>query len=153
MKKMLNAGVLVAALVSGGVQAADVVDTAAATGEARTMVEAVQSVGLSGSLRAPGPFTVFVPTDDAWSQLPAETVEKLLADKALLTEVLKYHVVPGKLGMDDLRAGALKSVQGQSIEMVKGPAGWQVGGANVVKAEVEADNGLVYLIDKVIFPK
>jgi uncharacterized surface protein with fasciclin (FAS1) repeats len=153
MKNMVAASLLAAALLSGGVRAADVVDTAAATGEARTMVEAVQSVGLAGSLRAPGPFTMFAPTDEAWAQLPAETVERLLADKALLTEVLKYHVVPGKLDVDELRAGTIKSVQGQPIEMVKGSSGWQVGGANVVKAAVEADNGVVYLIDTVIFPK
>jgi uncharacterized surface protein with fasciclin (FAS1) repeats len=153
MKRILIAGLLASALVSAGVRAADVVDTAAATGEARTMVEAVQSVGLTSSLRAAGPFTVFAPTDDAWAQLPAETVERLLADKALLTEVLKYHVVPGKLGVEDLRAGAIKSVQGQPIDMANGPSGWQVGGANIVKSEVEADNGVVYLIDKVIFLK
>lgn len=153
MKKLLIASLVLGTCLASGARAADVVDTASATGQARTLVEAVQSVGLTAALRAEGPFTVFAPTDEAWSQLPAGTVEKLLADKALLTEVLKFHVVPGKLLVDDLRAGEVKTAQGQNVAMVGGPDGWQVGGAHVVKADVEADNGVVYLIDKVIFPK
>lgn len=153
MNKIWIAGVLLSAGCLSGAHAADVVDTAASTGQARTLVEAAQSVGLSDTLRKGGPFTVFAPTDEAWAQLPANTVEQLLADKALLVEVLKYHIVPGKLHEDDLRAGGLKTAQGQTLAMVNGPQGWQVGGASVVKADVEADNGVVYLIDKVNFPK
>ncbi|QEI08997.1 fasciclin domain-containing protein [Pigmentiphaga aceris] len=153
MNRIWIAGVLLSAGCIAGAQAADVVDTAAATGQARTMVEAAQSVGLSDTLRKAGPYTVFAPTDEAWAQLPANTVEQLLADKALLAEVLKYHVVPGVLHADDLKQGNLKTVQGQTLAMVNGPQGWQIDGASVVKADVEADNGVVYLIDKVIFPK
>jgi uncharacterized surface protein with fasciclin (FAS1) repeats len=151
MKKFLMIGVL--ALAGSAASAADVVDTAASTGQARTLVEAAQSVGLTESLRAPGPFTVFVPTDEAWAQLPVGTVERLLADKALLTEVLKYHVVPGEVSVDKLKPGQMKTAQGQSVIVANGPDGWQVGGAQVIKADVEADNGVVYLIDKVMLPK
>jgi len=152
MKRIWIASVLLSAGCLSA-HAADLVDTAAATGQARTLVEAAQSVGLSDTLRKGGPFTVFAPTDEAWAQLPANTVEQLLADKALLVEVLKYHIVPGKLQEDDLRAGDVKTAQGKSLAMVSGPQGWQVDGASVVKPGVEADNGVVYLIDKVIFPK
>lgn len=153
MKKNYLAALFVSASFASLAQAADVLDTAASTGQARTLVEAAQSVGLSDALRAEGPFTVFAPTDEAWAQLPAATVERLLGDKALLTEVLKYHVVPGKLHVEDLRSGSVKTAQGQTLAMVGGPEGWQVDGAHVVKADVEADNGVLYLIDKVIFPK
>lgn len=153
MKKIWIASVVLSVGCFSVAHAADVVDTAAATGQARTLVEAAQSVGLSDTLRKGGPFTVFAPTDEAWAQLPANTVERLLADKALLIEVLKYHVVPGKLQEDDLRAGDVKTAQGQTVAMVHGPQGWQIDGAAVVKAGVEADNGVIYLIDKVIFPK
>lgn len=152
-RRMWIANLLLSACCFTSAHAADIVDTAASSGQARTLVEAVQSVGLSDALRKSGPFTLFAPTDEAWAQLPADTVERLLADKVLLTEVLKYHVVPGGLHTDDLRPGKLKTVQGQTVSMVSGPAGWQIDDANVVKADVEADNGVLYLIDKVIFPK
>lgn len=153
MKKNYLIILLLSACFASVAQAADVIDTAASTGQARTLVEAVQSVGLSDSLHAEGPFTVFAPTDEAWAQLPAATVERLLGDKALLTEVLKYHVVPGKLHVEDLRSGSVMTAQGQALAMVESTEGWQVDGAHVVKADVEADNGVLYLIDKVMFPK
>jgi len=153
MKRIWIANVLLSVGCLSAAHAADLVDTAAATGQARTLVEAAQSVGLSDTLRKGGPFTVFAPTDEAWAQLPANTVEQLLADKALLVEVLKYHVVPGKLQDGDLRAGEVKTAQGKTLAMVNGPQGWQVDGAAVTQPGVEADNGVVYLIDKVIFPK
>ncbi len=153
MKKIWIASVLLSVGCLSVAHAADVVDTAAATGQARTLVEAAQSVGLSDTLRKGGPFTVFAPTDEAWAQLPANTVEQLLSDKTLLVEVLKYHIVPGKLQEDDLRVGDIKTVQGQTLALVNGPQGWQADGASMMKAGVEADNGVIYLIDKVLFPK
>lgn len=143
---------LAAVACAGAVQAADVVDTAAATGQARTLVEAAQATGLSKSLRAKGPYTLFVPTDAAWAQLPPQTVEQLLSDQRLLTEVLKFHIIPGKLRESDLQAGPIETAQGQTVAMARTPEGLSLGGARVVQADVEADNGVVYLIDRVIFP-
>jgi uncharacterized surface protein with fasciclin (FAS1) repeats len=132
--------------------AADIVDTAVKAGNFKTLVAAVQAAGLVDTLKGKGPFTVFAPTDEAFAKIPKETLDGLLKDKAALTKILTYHVVSGKVMAKDVKAGAVKTVQGQDITLATA-GGVTVNGAKVVAADVAASNGVIHAIDTVIMPK
>lgn len=140
------------AFAFGTAHAADIVDTAKSAGSFNTLIAAVQAAGLADTLKGPGPFTVFAPTDEAFSNIPKEKLDALLKDKAALTKVLTYHVVPGKVMAADVKAGNVKTVEGSalSVSMKGGKVG--VNNANVVKTDVLADNGVIHVIDKVVMP-
>jgi uncharacterized surface protein with fasciclin (FAS1) repeats len=130
-----------------------IVDVAVQAGKFNTLVQAVQAAGLVETLSGEGPFTVFAPTDEAFAQIPQDTLQAVLADKEKLTAILTYHVVPGKLmAADVVRSTQLQTVQGQSIT-VSTEGGVRVDDANVVQTDIEADNGVIHVIDKVIMPK
>ena len=130
-----------------------IVDIAVQAGSFKTLVQAVQAAGLVETLSGEGPFTVFAPTDEAFAQIPQETLQAVLADKEKLTAILTYHVVPGKLmAADVVRSTQLQTVQGQSIT-VSTEGGVRVDDANVVQTDIEADNGVIHVIDKVLMPK
>lgn len=150
MKQFLVAGSLT--LTFGIAQAADIVDTAKSAGSFNTLITAVQAAGLVDTLKGPGPFTVFAPTDEAFASIPKDKLDALLKDKAALTKVLTYHVVPGKVMAADVKAGAVKSVEGSplSVSMNGGKVG--INNANVIKTDVLADNGVIHVIDKVVMP-
>ena len=151
MKKSL----IILALTAGfglTAQAADIVDTAIKAGNFKTLVAAVQAAGLVDTLKGPGPFTVFAPTDEAFAKIPKATLDGLLKDKAALTKILTYHVVPGKVMAKDVKAGTVKTVQGGDITLATS-GGVTVNGAKVVAADVAADNGVIHAIDTVIMPK
>ena len=132
---------------------ANIVETAIAAGSFKTLVTAVKAAGLVETLSGKGPFTVFAPTDDAFAKLPAGTVEGLLKDIPKLKSVLTYHVVAGKVtAADVMKLATAKTVQGQNVS-IDTKAGVKIEGANVVKADVMADNGVIHVIDKVILPK
>jgi len=132
---------------------ANIVQTAVAAGSFKTLVKAVQAAGLAETLSGKGPFTVFAPTDEAFSKLPPGTVEGLLKDIPKLKSVLTYHVVPGRMmAADVVQQSSLKTVQGQSIS-VDTKGGAKVDGANIVKTDIATDNGVIHVIDKVILPK
>ena len=134
----------------------DIVDTAVGAGQFNTLVAAVKAAGLVDTLKGKGPFTVFAPTDAAFKKLPAGTVESLLKpeNKAKLTAILTYHVVPGKVMSGDIKGKKLnaKSVQGQTIA-VDATSGVKVDNAKVVKADIVTSNGVIHVIDTVILPK
>jgi uncharacterized surface protein with fasciclin (FAS1) repeats len=113
----------------------------------------VKAAGLVDTLKGPGPFTVFAPTDAAFAKLPAGTVDALLKDPAKLRAVLTYHVVAGKVMARDVRTGEAKTVNGQSVALEAEGGKVRVNGANVVKADVAATNGVIHAIDSVILPK
>jgi uncharacterized surface protein with fasciclin (FAS1) repeats len=148
-----------AALTFGSVaaSAADIVDTAVKAGQFNTLAAALKAAGLVDTLKGPGPFTVFAPTDEAFAKLPAGTVETLLKpeNKAKLVGILTYHVVPGKVMSSALagKATDAKTVQGQSIKIDATKGGVMVDNAKVVKADIVADNGVIHVIDAVILPK
>lgn len=144
---------LAAVAFSTSAFAADIVDTAVSAGQFKTLVIAVQEAGLVDTLKGPGPFTVFAPTDDAFAKLPPGTLEALLKDKAKLAAVLKYHVVAGKVMAKDVKSGDVKTVEGQSLKVSASPSGVMVNNAKVVKADVVADNGVIHVIDTVVIPK
>jgi uncharacterized surface protein with fasciclin (FAS1) repeats len=151
MKRILMSASLVIAF--GTAQAADIVDTAKSAGSFNTLITAVQAAGLVDTLKGPGPFTVFAPTDEAFAKIPKDKLDALLKDKAALTKVLTYHVVPGKVMASDVKAGSVKTVEGSPlmISMAGGKVG--VNNANVVKTDVAADNGVIHVIDTVVMPK
>ena len=151
MKKSLLALVLSAGFVLSA-QAADIVDTAVKAGNFKTLVAAVQAAGLVDTLKGPGPFTVFAPTDEAFAKIPKATLDGLLKDKAALTKILTYHVVSGKVMAKDVKPGMVKTVQGSDITLATA-GGVTVNGAKVIAADVAADNGVIHAIDTVIMPK
>ncbi len=134
-------------------QGKDIVDTAVAAGSFNTLATALKAAGLVETLKGKGPFTVFAPTDDAFKKLPAGTLEKLLADKAQLTKVLTYHVVAGKvMAADVVKLTEAKTVEGSSVKISVKDGKVKVDGANVVKTDVGASNGVIHVIDAVILP-
>ena len=132
----------------------DIVETAIAAGSFKTLATALGAAGLVETLKGAGPFTVFAPTDDAFTKLPAGTVEGLLKDRAKLTAVLTYHVVPGKvMAADVVKLSRAKTVQGQEIAIRANNGSVHVDNATVVKADIETANGVIHVIDAVILPK
>ncbi len=144
-------------LSSGVARAADIVDTAIAAGSFKTLVAAVQAAGLVETLKSPGPFTVFAPTDAAFAALPAGTVETLLKpeNKGKLVSILTYHVVPGKVMSADLLGKTImpKTVEGQTLAIDATGGSVMVNDATVTTADIVADNGVIHVINKVLLPK
>ena len=131
----------------------DIVDTAVAAGRFTTLTAALQAAGLVETLKGPGPFTVFAPTDQAFANLPAGTLEALLKDKAKLTAVLTYHVVPGRvMAAEVVTMTQAKTVEGQSVQ-ISTTGGVKVDAANVITTDIVASNGVIHVIDSVIAPK
>ena len=151
MKKSLIAVTLSAAALAPA-WAADIVDTAVKAGQFNTLATALKAAGLVETLKGKGPFTVFAPTDEAFAKVPKADLDALLKDKAKLTAVLTYHVVPGKVMAQDVKAGKVKTVQGSELT-VKTDGGVMVDGAKVVKTDIVADNGVIHVIDSVVIPR
>jgi uncharacterized surface protein with fasciclin (FAS1) repeats len=150
MKKLLISSVL--ALAALGVQAKDIVETAVAAGDFKTLATALGAAGLVDTLKGKGPFTVFAPTDAAFAKIPKADLDALLKDKAKLTAVLTYHVVPGRVMAADVKAGSVKTVQGSNLTVTTA-GGVKVNNANVVKTDIVASNGVIHVIDTVVIPK
>ena len=132
--------------------AKDIVDTAVAAGNFKTLVTAVKAAGLVETLKSKGPFTVFAPTDEAFAKIPKADLDALLKDKAKLAAVLTYHVVPAAVMAKDVKAGEVKTVNGQSIKITT-DNGVMVNNAKVVKTDVAASNGVIHAIDTVLMPQ
>ena len=163
MNNLLNSAIALSVLALGVVTARaghteskDIVETAVAAGSFKTLAVALNAAGLVETLKGPGPFTVFAPTDEAFAKLPAGTVEDLLKpeNKAKLVAVLTYHVVPGSVTSSQVvKMTSAKTVQGQSVTISSKEGKVKVDGANVVKADVMASNGVIHVIDSVILPR
>ncbi len=125
---------------------------AVSAGNFNTLATALKAAGLVETLKGKGPFTVFAPTDAAFAKIPKAQLDALLADKAKLTAVLTYHVVPGKVMSKDVKAGMVKTVQGSSLT-VGTAGGVKVDNANVTAVDIVADNGVIHVIDTVVLPK
>jgi uncharacterized surface protein with fasciclin (FAS1) repeats len=150
IKRLLIASALTVAAL--GANAKDIVDTAVAAGNFKTLAAALKAGDLIATLKGKGPFTVFAPTDAAFAKIPKADLEALLKDKAKLKSVLTYHVVAGKVMSTDLKAGNVKTVQGSDV-MITTMGGAMVNDAKVVAADVAADNGVIHAIDTVLMPK
>ena len=134
----------------------DIVDTAVAAGSFTTLATALQATGLVDTLKGKGPFTVFAPTDEAFAKLPAGTVQELLKpeNKAKLTAILTYHVVPGRVPASEVvKINSAKTVNGQSL-MIKVNGGTvMVDDAQVTQTDILCSNGVIHVIDSVVLPK
>jgi len=153
----LMLGVLAMAMpaASGSAQM-DIVDTAVAAGSFKTLATALQAAGLVETLKGKGPFTVFAPTDEAFSKLPAGTVESLLKpeNKEKLKAILLYHVVSGDVtAAQVVKLASAKTVNGQDLKLTVNDGSVMVNEAKVVKADVLASNGVIHVIDTVLLPK
>ena len=132
-----------------------VVAIAASNADFSTLVTAVKAAGLVDTLNGAGPFTIFAPTNAAFTKLPKGTVEDLLKpeNKAKLTAILTYHVVAGKVLAADVKTGKVKTVQGGELDVKVTDGGVTVDGAKVVKTDIIGKNGVIHVIDSVVLPK
>jgi len=133
----------------------DIVDTAVGAGQFKTLAAALQAAGLVDTLKGPWPFTVFAPTDAAFAKLPAGTLESLLKpeNKAKLTAILTYHVVPGAVKAEQVtQLDEAKTVNGAMVKVSTDHGKVMINNANVVKADILASNGVIHVIDTVILP-
>jgi len=160
MKKLAFLAVALCAastLFTGNLSAAEektIVAVAAGAGQFKTLVAAVQAAGLVDTLNGKGPFTVFAPTDEAFAKLPAGTVESLLKpeNKEKLVAILTYHVLAGKVVAADVKTFEAKTVNGKELSIKVAAGKVTVGGANVVKTDIAASNGVIHVIDAVLLP-
>jgi uncharacterized surface protein with fasciclin (FAS1) repeats len=133
--------------------AKDIVDTAVAAGNFKTLAAALTAASLVDTLKGPGPFTVFAPTDEAFARIPKADLDALLKDKAKLTKVLTYHVVAGKVtAAEVVKLKEAKTVEGRAVK-IDASNGVKVDGATVIKADVMASNGVIHVIDSVLMPQ
>jgi len=154
MKKMLFA-VAASTLIVTNALGKDIVDTAVAAGQFKTLAAALGAAGLIETLKGKGPFTVFAPTDDAFSKLPPGTVEGLLKpeNKAKLTAILTYHVVAGKVtAADVVKLKDAKTVNGATVKITVNGKTVTINDAKVTKADIVASNGVIHVIDTVLLP-
>ncbi len=150
MKKAIIVTAL--AFAATAAQAKDIVETAVAAGDFKTLAVALEKADLIKTLKGKGPFTVFAPTDAAFAKVPKADLDALLADKSKLAAVLTYHVVPGNVMAKDVKAGKVKTVQGSDLTLSTAN-GVKVDNANVVKTDIVADNGVIHVIDSVVLPR
>jgi uncharacterized surface protein with fasciclin (FAS1) repeats len=131
----------------------DIVDTAVAAGNFKTLASALTAAGLVDTLKGKGPFTVFAPTDEAFAKIPKADLDALIADKAKLTKVLTYHVVAGKvMASDVVKLKEAKTVEGQMVK-IDASNGVMINKSKVVKADIQTSNGVIHVIDTVLMPQ
>ncbi|MFN6514426.1 MAG: fasciclin domain-containing protein [Nostoc sp. CreGUA01] len=135
---------------------ADLAKSAAAQGQFQTLIKAVGIAGLNEQLTQPGPYTVFAPTDAAFSALPKATLDKLLqpANKQQLVRLLAYHVIPGRITSQQLTSGEVKTVDGTPVKITVTPStkAITINNAKVTQPDIPASNGIVHIVDQVILP-
>jgi len=149
------AGIVAAASPAGAQQPKDIVDTAVAAGSFSTLARALTAADLVNTLKGPGPFTVFAPTDAAFANLPPGTLDNLLKpeNKAMLRRVLTYHVVPGKvMAADAVRLTSAKTASGDMLSIQATGDTVSVDKGRVVKADIVASNGVIHVVDTVLLP-
>jgi len=162
--KNLITKIAIAALVAGGLSthaasardgSKDIVDTAVSAGQFKTLAAALGAAGLVDTLKGPGPFTVFAPTDEAFAKLPAGTVESLLKpeNKDKLAAILTYHVVPGEvMAADVVKLEEANTVNGKMLKVTTSGGGVMINDAKVTAADIPASNGVIHVIDTVVLP-
>lgn len=154
-RSSLRAGAAALALLAGCATTgtpATVADAAARNPQLSTLNKLIADAGLADTLKGPGPYTVFAPSDEAFKAVPAKTLAELSADKARLKEVLSFHVLPGKVSAAEVKNGNAKTVQGANVALSKAGSYVTVEDAMVTQADVTAANGVVHVIDRVLMP-
>jgi uncharacterized surface protein with fasciclin (FAS1) repeats len=139
---------------SAAAQERDIVQTAASAGSFKTLTKLVKRAGLAGTLKQPGPYTVFAPTDAAFAKVPQKKLDALLRNKAKLKAVLLYHVVAGRLpAADVVERSSVKTVNGKRVRIRVKDAGVFLNRAQVTTPDVMASNGVIHVIDRVLIPR
>lgn len=134
--------------------ARDIIETAAAAGSFNTLASAIEAAGLTETLKGEGPFTVFAPTDQAFAKLPDGTLDALLKDKARLTAILTYHVLPGRVTSGDVAGlSSAKTVNGTDLAIKVQDGKVMVGEATVTQTDIAASNGVIHVVDQVLLPQ
>jgi uncharacterized surface protein with fasciclin (FAS1) repeats len=139
--------------LSASAMASDLLESAATQGGAKTFAAAAKSSGLAESLKENGPYTVFAPDDAAFAKLPSSTRDALMKDKSKLAHVLAYHVIPGKVTVAEVKPGNVQTLEGETVKITSDNGKVTVNNANVTQSDVDADNGVVHIIDTVVLPK
>jgi uncharacterized surface protein with fasciclin (FAS1) repeats len=161
VKKLIPFGVIAALAVSvAGVPATarpsedkDIVQTAQAAGNFKTLTKLVTKAGLAATLSQPGPYTLFAPTDAAFKKVPKSTLKSLAKNKAKLRAVLLYHVVAGKVPSSEVvMMKSVKTVNGKSVRIRMSNGSVYVNNARVTKPDVNASNGVIHVINRVLIP-
>lgn len=161
MKKLITLCALAALAVTLAVPAAtarpaaekNIVQTAVAAGQFKTLAKLLARAGLVGALEQPGPFTVFAPTDAAFKKVPKRTLGALLKNKAKLKAVLLYHVVPGKVtAADVVKLTSAKTLNGKSVRIRVSGSNVFVNSAKVTSPDVMATNGVIHIVNRVLIP-
>jgi uncharacterized surface protein with fasciclin (FAS1) repeats len=161
MKKLVPILVVAAALVGSTAataqaqpqQSRDIVQTAVAAGQFKTLARLLTRAGLVGALEKPGPYTVFAPTDAAFAKVPRQTLDALLADKAKLKAVLLYHVVSGKVvAADVVKLSSARTLEGKRVRIKVAGTNVFVNTAKVTKPNVMASNGVIHVVNRVLIP-
>jgi uncharacterized surface protein with fasciclin (FAS1) repeats len=155
---LLTAVIALAALVplasAQTTSKANIVQTAVAAGQFKTLVALVKEAGLAGTLQGKGPFTVFAPTDAAFAKVPKATLAALKHDRAKLRAVLLYHVLKGKVtAAKVVKLRSVKTLNGQSLKIRVSHGKVTIGGARIVKTDIAASNGVIHVIDRVLIPR
>lgn len=143
---------LLCSMVVPAARADDLLDTARHAGSFRNFVDAVRVAGLTGQLKADGPYTLFIPSDSAFDKLPDGEWQALLKDRARLSRVLRYHIVRGKLKVAEVKPGPVRSDEGQPLKLTSDNGMVTVNGARVTESDLAADNGIIHAIDDVLLP-
>ncbi|MGV0025971.1 fasciclin domain-containing protein [Phormidesmis priestleyi] len=131
-----------------------IVDVASANPSLKMMTAAIQAAGLTSTLQGKGPFTVFAPTDQAFAAVPAATRQRVLLpeNRAILTRILTYHVVPGEITSSQLKSGDVKTVEGKTIDIQVSSENVTVNDAKVTQPDIRANNGVIHVVDRIIIP-
>jgi uncharacterized surface protein with fasciclin (FAS1) repeats len=156
-KVIRNAGLgLLALTAAWPVAAKDVIETATDAGTFSVLLAALKSAGLTQTLSGPGPFTIFAPTDDAFAKIPRPQLESLLRveNREKLTQILRYHIVAGRVHARQFLGKRMEAatIEGGSL-LIDATKGILVDNAKMVKPDVEADNGVIHIIDTVVMPR
>lgn len=132
----------------------NIVALAAANSSFKTLTAALQAAGLTETLSGTGPFTVFAPTDEAFAALPQDALQELLRpeNRQLLVQILTYHVVPARVQSNELQPGEVKTVEGEAVNVKTSASGVTVNDARVVQPDIQASNGVIHAIDRVLLP-
>jgi len=143
---------LIASIAIAGGQK-NIVEVAAGNKDFSILVSLVKEAGLVDALQAQGPFTVFAPTNEAFSKVPADTLKTLKADKEKLKKVLLYHVVKGKVMSSDVKPGMVPTLEGQDLTIKVENGKVMVNNAEVTGTDVKASNGVIHVINQVLVPE
>ncbi|KAM3113204.1 fasciclin domain-containing protein [Phormidesmis sp. 146-33] len=139
---------------TSGETSGSIVDVASANPSLKMMTAAIQAAGLTSTLQGKGPYTVFAPTDQAFASVPAATRQRVLQpeNRAILTRILTYHVVPGEITSSQLKSGDVKTVEGKTIDIQVKSAQVTVNEAKVTQPDIRANNGVIHVVDRIIIP-